>query len=433
MADPFTATILPVINNALKFATTGMETYQARVTAQTRERDRQAEAAQREADRQEARQQYIEARRDKLAEEIRALKAARALDLYRHQLQNYPITNGPGALRESIRLVYNDPRTMPPLVLVVPSHSDGDASWRRLSFRLSSALLPLQAKELIVAGRTDRWVSWPDVWLVENDLYDLPAVIVTAEVADGQLSVALGGCNLGGDRAVRPLSQVALMELPDASYWTEPRLSTLEATSRNGFRRPNLLEDPTAQHLMQLEWATRVSLVAVAAAVDTYHLMRECGYREQLDEAMAQLGPDFEVPIQLSLPEGALADPAYHLLHQARRQLASGLTEAAAETVSESLNILDGYQQLPPGQAILSARSAGRLKPWHAAFLEELAAADGGDVLVPPEVMKALEQSSNGASEPGAVAVQEGSLVPRAGLTVPRTREIDPDAPPGKW
>jgi len=449
MTDPITAAIvLRLVNNALEFSTTGMNIYRDRVAAAAKDREqretRAFEETQREADRQHARELYIQARRDKLDDDLRALKAARDLDHFRVQLTHYPVFNGPGTLRQSINLLHGDPQTMPPLVLLVPSHADGDATWRPLSHRLLSAVMPLQDKDLAVVRLVDRHLSWPDAAFVENDLYDLPTIVVLAEVFTGWFTVSLGGCNLGGDFAVRHLTQLASLPLPNLAYWTEPRLASLEATSKNNFQRPSPLDTPSAEHVLQLEWVTRISLVAIVAAIDAYHLIRRCGYAEQLDETLALLGPELSAPLIPSFDEGAVADPAYHLLHRARRQWASGAGEAAAESVSAALEVLAGHQQLAAPDAIRAARSTGQLEPWHQTLLEELAAAAPGGALVPPAAIEALHKPLPGtelatvtdpARRQAEPKILEGRPIPGTwvGRPVPETSRSDPDAPRSEW
>ena len=80
---------------------------------------------------------------------------------------------------------------------------------------------------------------------------------------------------------------MAWLPLPDNAYWTPARLAALESTSVSGFRRPASPEDPVGLESLQMEWVTRLAVVAVVAAVDSYHLLRRRGYDERLDEAAA--------------------------------------------------------------------------------------------------------------------------------------------------
>ena len=174
----------------------------------------------------------------------------------------------------------------------------------------------LQNADLAIVMQTDRSFSWPHYALVEYDLRDVPTILISVEVVTGWFSVMVGGCNLGGERAVRRMRQVAWLPLPDNAYWTPARLAALESTSVSGLRRPASPEDLAGLESLQMEWVTRLAVVAVVAAVDSYYLLRRRGYDECLDEAGAKLMPDLATGLELAIPAAGLADPAYHFLHQ---------------------------------------------------------------------------------------------------------------------
>jgi hypothetical protein len=385
--------IAGLIDSAFKFATTGLEVYQARVTAEMQERDRShseaVEARRRDEERQLAREQYIQGRRDKAQDNDWALKRDKELERTKAELRNYPIRSGPGALRRSIALLRNYRREPPLVVLFVPAHESADPNWGSLPRRLQAALLATEDLES-VALITDRWLSWPDAALIDNDLYDVPTIVVSAEVITGQLALRLGGCNLGGDEMVRNLRQILWMQLPSGDYWTDARLQVLELTSTSSFRRPSA-SSPEFERELQLEWATRLAMVGIISAIDAYYLLRHRGYREHLDDAVAVLGPEHALT-RSPIPVHALADAPYHLMHQARRQLAAGEKDAATASVSEAVLLLGGDRDVPLGEAVLTARSSGHLESWHEVMLEELALASRGTRVVPPVVLTALRQ-----------------------------------------
>jgi hypothetical protein len=398
--DPLTAaTVIGVINAAFKFATTGLEVYQTRFTAEVKEREREeslaAEARRSEEERQLAREEYVRARRATVEDARRDFENAKALARSKKELDNYPLRYGPGALRQSLGMLSDDPSQLPLIVLFVPAHKRGDKAWRSLPRRLQAALMATEDLKL-EARITDRWLSWPDAALIQNDLYDVPTIVVAAEVITGQLGLQLGGCNLGGDDAVRHLRQILWLPLPAITYWTDSRLEAFERTSRNGFRRP-ASDSPLFERELQLEWATRVAMVGIVAAVDAYYLLRCRGYREHVDEAVAVLGPEFALD-SAPMPLDALADPAYHLMHQAKRQLSIGARDAAKISVSEALQILAGRDDVSLREAVLAAMSTGRLESWHRAILEELAAATGKPAVLPATVLAALRQPPPAAS-----------------------------------
>jgi hypothetical protein len=399
--DPLTAAaVIGVINEAFKFATSGLEVYQTRFTAKVKDRERQeslaAEARRWEEERQLAREQYIRARWAKAEDARRELENAKELVRSKAELENYPMKYGPGALRRSLGMLSDDVSQMPLMVLFVPAHKRGDKAWKSLPRRLQAALMATQDLRL-EARITDRWLSWPDAALVQNDLYDVPTIVVAAEVITRQLVLRLGGCNLGGDDAVRHLRQILWLPLPGTVYWTETRLEALEHTSQNGFQRPPA-DSPLFERELQLEWATRVAMVGIVAAVDAYYLLRCRGYREHMDDAVAVLGPEFALD-SAPMPLDALADPAYHLMHQAKRQLATGAHDAVKTSVSEALQMLAGRSDLSLREAVLAARSAGRLETWHQAMLEELAAATLGPGILPATLLAALRRPLHAGSD----------------------------------
>jgi hypothetical protein len=383
-----------VISEALKFATTGLQIYQNRAAEKTRARDLQesldSESRRREEDRQVAREQYIQGRRDKAADRRRDVEDQERLIFTTAELQNYPVRSGPGQLRGDIELLGRE--ELPLVVLFVPSHEDDDADARGLPRLLQAALTDLLVTHELefMTVVADRWMSWPHAALVRHDLRDVPTIVVSAALINKNLVLRLGGCNLGGDDDIRPFRQLLYAPLPSSVFWTEARLAALESTSRNGFQRPSA-GTADFERLLQLEWAARTSLVGIVAAIDAYFLLRRRGYREHLDDAAALVSPE----VALAGPpsrEGALADPAYHLMHRARRQLAVGADDEATASVCEALRILAGDGNCPPDEAVITALSTGRLESWHRAMLEELDVLAPEGAVVPAHVMVALRR-----------------------------------------
>ena len=379
--------VVPVVTAAFAFMGKAMDARKARIEVEGQDRFRRElldwEERKRADDREFERESYVQARQDRMDDE-------RQRDRSRVELRYYPFKGGPGVLRDSVRLTYEDAATMPPVVLLVPTGQHVDDVWRSLPASVESSLMPFQNRNVLFARLADRWTAWPDSSLVENDLRDLPTIVTLVNIVGGVLDVRLGGCNLGGKPRVQALHQVASLALPSSGSWTESRLSALERASTNGFRRPEPLDTPEAQRSLQLEWATRIAVLSVIAAADAFHLQRRVGYDEQIDTAAAMLGPDFTAQMSLPVPRGALADPAYHLLHAARRQIAAGDMVGAAATVIQAIQTLGGGEHGSLSDAVAAARAAGRLQEWHGRLLTILSDSTQPDVVVPQAVLQAL-------------------------------------------
>ena len=394
MSDPVgldpTFGIAPMVEAAFTFMGTAMETRKARIETEAQERERLATLERddrwRGEDNQRADREYQRDRLARAEDRLHDLDADRQRDRDRQELQNYPISGGPGALRESIRLVEGDLGRSKPLVLLVPSASDDDPAWRSIPARVESALGMFQNHEVLVARLADRPFSWPDHSLVRHDLQDLATIVVSVKIAGGMLEVRLGGCNLGGPR-VQQWWQVAWVSLPGPPFWTGHRLDALERTSPNGFARPPRVDDADGLRMLQTEWATRLAVLAVVAAADAYNLHRRIGYDEQIDVAAAMLGPEFGPRFALPAQRGQAADPAYHFLHTARRLLHSGDVAGAAAAVDRAVNELEGTDA--PSRRTDDAIS-DRVRDWHRRMLHELAALPDGSAVVPAPVLRAL-------------------------------------------
>lgn len=432
-ADPYSATA-GLIEGALRLTTAGLEIYlDRRVVAREQEqaaRQDQAESRRRAEDQQQAREEYIRGRRDKREDDDRAAALARETEALRH----YPFTAGAGSLRENIRTVYADLQTMPPLILIVPTRDGADPMWHSLSRRVEAFLMPLQHAHLAFVQAADRDFTWPHAALLRHDLAGVPTVVLRVEVVSGWLLVWLGGSHLGG-QTVRPMSQIAWMPLPDRDAWTRERLDALEEASSHGFVSPPSVADERSLSTVQTEWATRLAAVAATAAVDAYHLLRRRGYDEQIDTAIRELGPEAAAQLVFPVDREALADPAYHLLHRSRRQIALGDRAAARADVVEALEALNGRPSATLRDAILAARADKQLAEWHVTMLERLDRES-------PDLLDAKARAALREPLPvAAPAAPSRELVRRtrdkAGeSSEPRivlTRGGDPNAPFGEW
>ncbi|NEA30707.1 hypothetical protein [Streptomyces sp. SID13031] len=421
-ADPISA-VSNAVSSVFEFATAGLEIYQERVAARRGERE-QAESAivdarRREEDRQLAREQYVQVRRDQSADDARNHLQSLERDQIQRLFKNYPVRDGPGSLRAAVQRLYPDLTAMPPLVLFVPSHQDGDPAWRPLPLRLRSALMPLQDDRAALVRWTDRLIPWPHDALIAHDLADLPTLLVSADVVAGELELRLGGCNLGGSEPIRNLTQVVRTQLPTGDYWTPERLDWFESTSTSGFRRPSEAAVGEGERRVQFEWAVRLGHVAIVAAIDAYHLLRRTGYAEKLDDALDLLEQSMADRVTIPYPAGALADPFHHDLHQVRRLLQRGSEPAARAWLEAAFERLGGCPAVGVTESIRSARSADRIQPWHRDLLRDLRP------LLPPDALEALDRPS--ATVVRAEPVTSGP--PRAVTAL----EVKPASVSGEW
>lgn len=435
MTDPITAgAVIRLAQSVSETMNTGLSIYLERARSETRDRERresiEASAAESEKDRQLARELYLQLRRDKREDDQWNARAVRDTELFKSELEHYPLESGPGQLRQSLHLA-DDPSDMPLLVLLMPASRDSDEAWRQLSRRMSNSLMYLQNADLAIVMQADRAFTWPHYALVEYDLRDVPTILISVEVVTGWISVMVGGCNLGGDRAVRRMRQVAWLPLPDNAYWTPARLAALESTSVSGFRRQASPEDLAGLESLQMEWVTRLAVVAVVAAVDSYYLLRRRGYDERLDEAAAMLMPDLAGGLELAIPATGLADAAYHFLYQARRQLANGEPSAAALSVADALRDLSGDAGLSCGPALQKAISEGRLESWHRAFLNQLIETYPTAGLLDRSGLEILSRPAPAAS--GGAVAEVAEKREYVGREIPITRNSAPDAKLADW
>jgi hypothetical protein len=194
----------------------GLDAYQFRLSAaeraQVRNEDRGDHDRRLELERQHARELYLRSAADRQAEAARSARAAELLEAQRFLRKRYPVEDGPGSLREGVRLLIPESGITPPLVLfTVPRHPD--PFWKHLLWRTESAVDILENAGHAHIRQTSRPVTWPHHELIRNDLLELAALVVSVEVVTGKLQIRLGGYNLGGV-LVRPMSSVVSTYLP---------------------------------------------------------------------------------------------------------------------------------------------------------------------------------------------------------------------------
>ncbi len=372
MDDPVSS-IAEMIRSAFDFMSQATDLRKTRLLLQANQENRQE-------DREWARTQLEEeyAHRDRTAQRLAA--DGRERTRFQAELKHYPVRGGHGALRSGMAASYPDSRSRPPLVLLLPAGKQVDGVWRSLPHSIEASLMPFEADNVLAPRLVDRSMTWPHSAFIEHDLGDLATVVAVASVLDDVFELRLGGCNLGG-APVQPLHQVVAATLPDPGTWSETQLAGLERTSTNGFRRPEPLDTPAARRRLQKEWATRLAVLVVIAAVDAYHLRHRVGYDEQLGTAAARLSAEFSLPVTIPEPSGPLADPVHHLLHTARRCVAAGDRAGAAAIVDRAL----------------AAQRVEELREWHRRLLLELA---GTDSVVPDPVVRALSRPAASVAGP---------------------------------
>jgi hypothetical protein len=375
MADPVSS-IAGMIGSAFDFMSQATDLRKTRLLLQSGEDDRHED---REWDRRRLEAEHEH--RDRAARQRTADR--RSETEYQAELKNYPIRDGPGALRSSIEASYPDRGSRPPLVLLLPAGKQVDAVWRGLPHLIERSLRAFEHDNVLAPRLADRSTTWPHQKLIDHDLRDLATIVVVASVLDGVFELRLGGCHLGGAPPVQASRQVVMATLPDPGTWSEAQLELLERTSTNGFSRPEPLDTPRARRQLQKEWATRLAVLVTIAAVDAYHLRHRVGYDEQLGTAAARLSAEFALPLTLPEPRGPLADPVHHLLHTAQRRLDGGDRAGAAELV---------------GQA-WAARPVDEVREWHRRLILKLSETPS---VVPESVLRDLARPAAAALPPPA-------------------------------
>lgn len=302
-------------------------------------------------------------------QERRAADRALATQLQAQALEHYPIPQGPRFLRESLQLDHEQGAVPRLLILVAPQISEGEADAVGRGLRLQ-AVDDIQtfARGRLRPWLIDRPLQWPNRDLYLCDLYDVPTVILQISLANGRLSVRLGGCNIGLQRA-EDLQPVYQLSWPRAEDWNEETIARLNASGFTETRLPERLP-ATEEELRRLnhELASRIVALSVAAAADAYHLARETAYEELIDDAVRAAGPAADGwPVETGFDERLLADPPYHYLHCARRRLLRGESKLAKADLRQALALLagDDDQRRLPTQLAAAAARLGTLRPHH--------------------------------------------------------------------
>jgi hypothetical protein len=366
--------------STLEFGTEGLKTFNAAKEreAQTAARHESLDFYRQENEKNRAhdRELYLLTRQGDAA--ARRDEHVLRLDrkMFARFVENYPL-HRPGTLHDNVRLVIPALEQVP-VVLISPPSSMSDPTWRTLGDQVSWMLMDLKSSDdQFFIQVAERSFSWPNGDLFAHDLYDLSVIVLRADVVRGQLVVHLGGCNLGGPARHQALHQVAWQHLPPSKWFTPERVSFLESTSHSGFRDQEGTSEEARTVKLQMEWAERIAAVAAIIAVDAFHLLARTNYHELTDDALQLLGPEAGVPPRFE-PVDMLADPAYHLLHVARRQLRAGAVGEATNTVGEALAVLALKPGGDPAADVQVARASGRLEPWHVEMLQEIRALPEG-------------------------------------------------------
>jgi hypothetical protein len=291
--------------------------------------------------------------------------AERASRLERIELDNYPFIQGPGKLRSSLELEYPDPTMRPPVVLLAPPAEDSSRPqpWAGLRHRVLEALMVYQGP-LLTTRLVDRPFHWPHVDFYQYDLLGIPALILQPLIADDRVGVSLAGCHLVlGGQSVQGLRRVFSTTFPGPGRWRRedverlpnpPSITTTDPMDADSLRRLN--------H----ELASRVIVLCVIAAIDTFHLQRTIGYDEQFDHAVAATGvAGDDWPVSLGIPLDQMADPAYHLMHTAIRQARRGDGAAAETDIAQAFQRLAGGGVLSVRDAVIDALASAQMHDKH--------------------------------------------------------------------
>ncbi|GAA4484138.1 hypothetical protein GCM10023191_006850 [Actinoallomurus oryzae] len=307
------------------------------------------------------------------------LSELKELKRYEDELSAYPIMGGPGVLAGALAL---DP--VRPLVLIVPPREGGDATrWGdRLVNRVSTDLG--RYHEILQVRIADRPFQWPHAGLYANDLAQVPTVIVELLSDRERLDIRVGGCHLGfDDPPVLAMRPMAPLRFPRAEHWSGELVDELNRSApRQAF---TLVPPSTDDELADLnhELAARVSTLCAVAMVDCHHLARVPGYDERLDQAIAAAGVvGTDWPINGLIPLPLVADPAYHLLHQALRRQLRGQHAVAEEDLRLAVTLLAGTDAAPESslrELIEAAFATGRMHHKHLAKLREAVERVHGD------------------------------------------------------
>ncbi|MET9604917.1 hypothetical protein ABZZ17_07580 [Streptomyces sp. NPDC006512] len=279
-----------------------------------------------------------------LDSELRKRESLEALG-HKTLFDTYPVPEGPGHLRDSLRLLAPDLSDLPPVLLLPKFHGPTAAHWSGLRTTLVSALRrTLGADGLVEFQEVDGAISWPHAGLYWNDLYGLPTLVVQVSLFRDTLDLALGGCHLRAATdgpPADPLRTVHRHRRAPRQRWTDKEVARLNAAAPPALALA-VPDDEESGGRLEVEVAARAVTAVVTAAVDTYWLAVAVRYRQRFDAAVALLGPDAltDWPADLGVPLGQVADPAHHLLTVARREAVRGRTAEAEAALERSLAAL---------------------------------------------------------------------------------------------
>ncbi|MDX2395598.1 hypothetical protein NJL88_37190 [Streptomyces sp. DK15] len=339
-----------------------------------------------------------------LDSELRKRESLEALG-HRTLFDTYPVTEGPGHLRDSLRLLAPDLSDLPPVLLLPRFHGSAAAHWSGLRTTLIASLRrALGADGLVEFQEIDGAISWPHAGLYWNDLYGLPALVVQVSLFRDTLDLALGGCHLragSGDPPAEPMRTVHRHRRGPRARWTEKEVARLNAVAPPALAL-DVPGDEEGHSLLEIELAARSVTAVVTAAVDAYWLAVAVRYRQRFDDAVALLGPDAltDWPADLGVPIAQVADPAHHLLTVARREAARGRTAEAGAALQQSLAALTHPDYALTGPPYPSddevAEHLLETDPRYTEALRETVAAldgteDGPSTLVAAEVREVLD------------------------------------------
>lgn len=289
-----------------------------------------------------------DARRKELAELDNQLRLEASLIELRNRtlFDTYPVEEGPGHLRESLRLLAADLSELPLLVVLPRFHGSPEGHWGGLRQAIVAALRRRLASDGLVHLQTlVKPLNWPHASLYWHDLYGLPALVIQLSYFRDTLDADLGGCHLrpGAASTGDPLLSVYRHRINRPDHWTAERVARLSTAEEGAGHRFEVPQSEEEYVRLEIEVAARAVTAVVTAAVDAYHLGNSLRYPERFDRAVAQLGEQAtaaEWPADLGVSLRDVADPAHHLLHVAGRYASRGLAAEAVAALRRSLAAL---------------------------------------------------------------------------------------------
>ncbi|MFI0960656.1 hypothetical protein ACH4S8_04435 [Streptomyces sp. NPDC021080] len=308
---------------------------------------------------------------------------------YEAVLASYPFHAPPGALAEELLLTPGG-RRRPVLLLPadppdVPAHSP----WSGVRHRIVQELGAY--REVVEVRAADRPFDWPHAELLRRDLDAVPALYLRPAITGYDLEIRLGGSRLlpGGMLPLLPATPVRRVGFREPGEWEPAQLRALGVASE-------AVPSPGRNADLNFERAARAAAFAAVMAVDAHHLLHRSAYDERVDTAAERAGlagggwpPGLGVPLEL------VADPPYHLLHQALRYTARGQGDAALFAAAAAAAWLAGEAVVRPGRiagALERAVASGRMTAAHARKFREVLPALGREGRLPRSLARALDR-----------------------------------------